>query len=94
MQAILTTIIPATLTKPTRVKAQCERGSIIVTYDNLCGTGADKHIAAAKILCARFAREDKAKNGTPLNLNNWSRHFFSGELNNGKGVAHVFVDYS
>lgn len=33
MQAIKTKYLPATNTKPSRIKAECEAGSITISYD-------------------------------------------------------------
>ena len=90
MQAIETKIIPATNYRPTRIKAECERGSLIVCRDSLPdGTlsGEGAHISAARLLCERFAGED-ILSGT-RGKNPWLRRFHTGALKNGNYV-HVF----
>jgi len=90
MQAIITKIIPATNTKPTRIKAFCARGSITIGYPHEFSGDAVHHHAATR-LCAKFYEEDKKQNGTPLNKNPWGRHRVIGQLPNGD-YAHVFID--
>lgn len=89
MQAIQTKYIPATNYKPSRVKAWCERGSIVARYDS----GSDDyeaHRAAAEALRHRFAVEDRRNYGTPIEINPWMRPIFGGGLPVG-GYAFVFV---
>lgn len=53
MQAIITKYIPCTNTKPSRVKATCEAGSITLSWDS---SGDDKlvHQGAARKLCQKL----------------------------------------
>lgn len=90
MQAIITKYIPATDTKGSRIKASCERGSIIVPFDDEYNEDA-MHRKAALALVNVFINEDKARNGTPLNKNVWAGHFASGELPSSLGYAHAFI---
>ncbi len=87
MQAIQTKVLPATNTRPTRIKATCARGSITRTVDDM--TLADAHSFTAKALCQRFAQEDLVIYGTPLKSNPWMRPLADGTLPDGS-VAHVF----
>lgn len=87
MQAIITTYLPATNFKPSRIKAQCERGSIIVSFDHGFDI-AGNHKAAADALVAKFVEEDKARYGTSKNP--WSKKRAMGTLPSGH-YAHVFI---
>ena len=87
MQAIITKVIPATNFKTTRIKAICERGSVIISAIDL---SEDAHELAAKVLCIRFADEDEKKYETPPNNNPWLRPFVTGQLPSGDYV-HVFT---
>ena len=91
MQAIQTKYLPATNHKCSRIKAWCERGSITISYPQDARNEEMAHRTAANTLIARFANEDKEKYGTPLNLNPWSRQFFTGGLTDGS-YAHVYID--
>lgn len=91
MQAILTKYIPATNTKPSRIKATAERGSLTRSwqYD---GRAEDEHRAAAAALCQMFADEDaKALGEGSRAYNTWARPFVTGCLPDGS-YAHVFID--
>lgn len=89
MQAIVTKYLPATNTKPSRIKAQCERGSITISFD--CNLGVeDTHTAAAKALVGKFVAEDAKKYGSHPKENPWNRPFVSGCLPSGN-YAHVFT---
>lgn len=89
MQAILTQYLPATNTKPSRIKAECERGSVIVSYPHDL-SGADCHVFAADVLVQRFQREDKDRYGTQPVRNPWSAKRIVGGLPNGS-MCHVFT---
>lgn len=84
MQAIITRVLPATNTKPTRIKASCARDSIIYSVHEL--DEGDPHVMAARELCATFLREDEAVHRIPPANNPWGRAFVSGELPNGDRV--------
>ena len=57
MQAIVTKYIPPTNRRGSRIKAQCERGSLILSWpDELSGDAC--HIWAADRLVEKFIRED------------------------------------
>jgi hypothetical protein len=86
MQAILTKVLPATNTKPTRIKATCERGSVIVC----CDIHEQGHVFVARKPCRSFAMADQKRYGTPLDKNPWERPFVTGQLPNGD-YAHVFT---
>lgn len=90
MQAILTRVIPATNTKPTRIKAICARGSLTMAYDGPHQLGSDlAHAEVARALCSRFAVEDMAQYG-PKSKSAWDAPFVTGCLKNGD-FAHVFL---
>jgi hypothetical protein len=90
MQAIRTHFIPCTNTRGSRIKAACERGSIVVSADS-CFTGENLHRAAVDALVAKFVKEDAARYGE--HRNPWQRPFVSGGLPDGS-YAHIFLDYS
>lgn len=87
MQAITTKIIPATNTRPTRIKAECERGSLTVCADAFT-KGA--HRCAARMLCERFADEDAKEYNAPVGSNPWLRPFATGQSKDGN-YQHVFT---
>jgi len=65
--AIVTKYLPLTNTKPSRVKAISENGSITLSWDNaLNSTG--NHSAAAKALAEKFG---------------WSGAWYAGSINSG-----------
>ncbi len=90
MQAILTKVIPATNTLPTRIGASCARGRIMFSTTHLTvGVGSDEaHREAAKSLCAKFVADDLKEYGT--NNNPWAGEFVTGTLPNGDH-CHVFT---
>lgn len=84
MQAIITKYMPPTNFKPSKMKAQCERGSLVVSYDH--GLDIDQnHRAACEALCAKFGAEDVAKYGSKENT--WARPKCGGVIPDGR---HVF----
>lgn len=88
MQAIETKYIPAANTRGSRIKAECDRGSITIGYPHdLSGDAC--HIAAADALVEKFVKEDAARYGT--NKNPWSKPRVCGGLKSGH-YAHVFVE--
>ena len=93
MQAITTKVLPATNTKPTRIRATCERGSIIVSADSISGdqmNGSEStHVKAAQLLVERFANEDLKEYGSPIESNPWMRQRVVGGTKD--GYAHVFT---
>ena len=93
MQAIETKLIPATNTKPTRIRARCERGNIIVSADALSGDQANgsesTHVAAAQKLVDRFVAEDSKQYGSDPKTNPWSAPRIVGGTK--AGYAHVFA---
>ncbi len=94
MQAIETKIIPATNTKPTRIKARCDRGSIIVSADSISDdqlNGSEStHIRAADMLARKFADEDLKEYGTPIDKNPWLFPRVTGGTR--EGYAHVYTN--
>lgn len=86
-QAIRTRYLPATNHRPSRIKAECDRGSIVVSYDTHT-TDLDAHIAAVDALVARFVAEDNTRYGT--HANPWARQRAVGGLPDGSKV-HVYI---
>lgn len=90
MQAITTKYIGATNTKGSRIKAECERGSITIGYPSEL-SGDAVHVAAAQALVDKFIKEDAASYGT--HKNPWSLPRVMGTTKGGIGV-HVFLEQS
>ena len=89
MQAIMTKFIPATDTKGDRIKAQADRGSIMIPWP---GTNVETaHIRAADALVDKFIAEDTKTYGSDPKTNPWGRRRAIGALPNGT-FAHVFVE--
>jgi hypothetical protein len=87
MQAIITKYLPATNFKCSRIKASCERGSIIIDYPH-DRSGDDCHILAADMLVAKFVKEDVKGYGTTKNP--WNLPRVCGGFNG--DMAHVFIE--
>lgn len=90
MQAIHSKYIPATNTRPSRIKAECDRGSITISYPHELNA-EQGHIHAVNLLIAKFLTEEKSKYGTPAHKNPWNKQRFVGQLKNGWFV-HVYAD--
>jgi hypothetical protein len=87
MQAIITKYVGATNTKPSKIVAKCQRGSLRVSYDH--GLNIDEnHKAACDALCAKFGAEDVAKYGSKENT--WNRPKAGGVIPDGRYVF-VFI---
>jgi hypothetical protein len=85
MQAIICKYLPATNTRGARIKASCERGSLIRPYDYDVDMGqACANVVEA--LCAQFDTEDAEKYGSKLGAHSWSRPKASGQLPSGEWV--------
>ena len=91
MQAILTKILPATNTKPTRIKAICERGAAVMSYPDV-DRREDAHKQAVNNLVHRFASEDAKAYGSPYNKNPWFMPYCSGQIASGE-MVHVFCEH-
>jgi len=90
MQAIETTFY-YTYGGSARIKANCERGKIILHPNELSGEAV--HIWAAKKLCEKFAEEDRIKWGfdkeiEPSVYSTWAKPFITGGLK--RSYVHVF----
>lgn len=85
MQAIITKYIAPTNTRCTRVKAECERGKITISWNAALDVGGN-HRAACDALCARFDAEDVTKYGQPLKKSRWSSPKASGQIPDGRYV--------
>ncbi len=98
MQAITTKFLPCTNTKPSRIKATCERGSVTISVDqidsvlDLMGVRTDedfRHRQAARFLLSKFLDEDALKYGSKKESNPWAREFVTGCTNG--NFVHVFL---
>lgn len=87
-QAITTKFLPPTNFKPSRIKARCQRGSIIVPYDHSLNHDSN-HIAAARALLDKFANEDCLKYEGTYDEHHWG-NFISGFTHRNEGV-HVLI---
>ena len=86
MQAIVTKYLGPTNVKGSRIKAWCERGSIVVSYDD---SVSDPHETAVKALVAKFVKEDEKRYGA--NKNPWARPMIQGGLPKGVGAHTCWV---
>jgi hypothetical protein len=89
MQAIITKVLPPTNTRGCRIKAQCARGSFVVSYPDAENQEA-AHVFAVNALVARFANEDARTYKTPRSENTWLRPRVVGQLPSGD-YAHVYT---
>ena len=90
MQAIVVKFLPPTNYKGSRLKAECERGSVTIDYHEASGTRDAKYWEACKALVARFVREDVAKYGEEDERGNpWRGPWHCGET---KDHRTVFVN--
>lgn len=64
MQAIITKYLPATNFKGSRIRAKCDRGSILISYPHEL-SGEAVHLYAARELVKRFAAQDFNQYKTP-----------------------------
>lgn len=89
MQAIITKVLPATNTKPTRIKAICARGSITISYPD-ADNQEEAHVRAAHALATKFAVEDAAHYGTTTIHSTWLAPRVCGQMVRGD-YCHVFT---
>jgi len=90
MKAIQTKYIPCTDRRGSRIKATCERGSIIIDYPHEL-SGDEVHREAVRHLIARFILEDEeGEHPCPADRNPWNRDFATGCLPDGT-FAHVLL---
>jgi hypothetical protein len=75
MQAIVTKYLPPTNVRGGRIKAWCERGSIVISYPH---GASNAHAEAKDALIAKFIAEDAKRYGT--NRNPWSDPMVEGGL--------------
>lgn len=87
MQAIISKDLPATNTRPHRIKATCARGSITASIQHLSGEAA--HVEVVRLLCAKFCTDDTRQYGTPA-FGPWADRKAVGQLASGEYV-HVFM---
>ena len=92
MQSIITKFVPATDYRGSRIRAFCERGSIIIGYAHALSSEA-AHEAAAKALVDQFTEEDAVLRDQPDRKGNpWSRPMLQGALPKNKlGWKYCFV---
>jgi len=89
MQAITTKYYGPGNARGSRLKAECDRGSLTVAWDYSQGVD-ENHARAAKALLDKFAAEDaKAYPGTTAESHHWGA-FVSGTTKAGLGV-HVLT---
>ncbi len=69
MQCIITQYLPASLTRPQRIRAKCDRGGLIISQP-IERAGDPAHVAAAQALADKFVKEDGAR--YPKGRNPWS----------------------
>ena len=89
MQAFQTKFLPATNYRGSRIKATCDRGSIIISYPHEL-SGDAVHRLAVNQLIIRFKDEDLKKYGTLLDKNPWGCPYVSGGLPDGT-MVHVYM---
>lgn len=89
MQAIITTYHPATNCRGSRIKAECERGKLFLSYPHEL-SGDAVHRASVDALTDRFADEDLKKYGMPIDGNPWKLPYVTGGIPGGQCV-HVFL---
>lgn len=89
MQAIITTVIPHTNTRPTRIRAKCKTRKIIVPcYDSINIEYA--HRGAAISLCEELLKEIRDKYGPEAESQSvWNQNIITGCLPGKKGYCHV-----
>ena len=63
-QAIVTRYLCPTNTKPSRIKATCDRGAIIITFPQGAGI-VDAHAEAVRALLEKFHKEDGSARSWP-----------------------------
>jgi hypothetical protein len=88
MQAIKTKYLGPTNVRGSRVKAECDAMSIIISWDDALDIEAN-HIAAARELCNRLVAKNEKLYGKDAG-NGWNAPFVTGGLKN-DGYAHVFT---
>lgn len=86
MQAIITKVIPATNTRPTRIKATCGRGSLTVAFPHEL-SGEACHVYVVERMCELFDEQDRKKRGSKsCHKGSWSRPKASGQIPSGEYV--------
>jgi hypothetical protein len=88
MQAIKTTYIGPSNVRGSRIKAQCDAMTIIISWDDALDVEAN-HIAAARELCTRMVEKNEKLHGNGAG-ETWKAPFLTGSLKN-DGYAHVFT---
>jgi hypothetical protein len=89
MQTIVTKYLPATNFKSSRVKAECERGSLTLSYPHEL-SGEDIHVWAANQLVDKFAAEDAKRYPDSSRTNPWLKKRACGQMKD-HNYAHVFI---
>ena len=88
MQAIKTKYIGPSNVRGSRVKAECDAMTVILSWDDSLDTEAN-HVAAARELCNRMVAKNEKLYGKDAG-NGWHAPFVTGGLKN-DGYAHVFT---
>jgi len=89
MKAIETKYLGPTDSNNSRIKAECARGKITISYDYGL-TVCENHRAAAQALCEVFEASDKAEYGVDCSSWAWwGGECITGELKN--SYVHVFA---
>jgi len=90
MQAIETKYLSPTNTKGSRIKATCDRGSKMFSWNHSLNE-KDNHEEACLKLREYFAKQDQSEYGNPFDKNHWLDDMAMGQLSNGNYV-HVFLE--
>lgn len=85
MQAIQTKYMRVTGSKGARIKAECERGSLTISWDYALNAD-ENHVKARQAMCEKFAEEDNKLYGTPLMHSSWLKQWHTGTLKDGSFV--------
>jgi hypothetical protein len=90
-QAIVTKYLSPTNTRGSRIKAECNRGSITIRFPQECSF-ENANVIAAQALCDKFVAEDAKDFGSASVTGNcYARKRVCGVLPNSE-YAHVFID--
>lgn len=84
MQAITVKFLSPTNYRGARLKAECDRGSVVIGYPHNHSSGLDAATIALKALVSKFLAEDSARYGTKRNP--WSGPWIGGTIKDGTVV--------
>ena len=92
MQAIVTKYLGATNSRPSRIKATCDAGSLTIPYDYE-GSNYDMHKRACDALRLKLAKSIAKKHpGEDWRKSGWLKPMVGGGLPGNAGWAFVFVE--